>query len=37
VRLLIDQLEGGPARQELLAFPEPEIVPRGSTSPPRST
>lgn len=37
VRLLIEQLEGGPAQQELLAFPEPEIVPRGSTSPPRST
>jgi LacI family transcriptional regulator len=35
VRLLIEQLEGGPARQELLTTPEPEIVPRGSTSPPR--
>lgn len=36
VRLLVEQLEGGGTRQELLEFPQPEIVPRGSTSPPRA-
>ena len=35
VRLLIEQLDGAGPRQELLVSPEPVIVPRRSTSPPR--
>jgi LacI family transcriptional regulator len=35
VRLLLERLDGAPSRQELLTAPEPVIVPRGSTSPPR--
>jgi LacI family transcriptional regulator len=35
VRLLIERLNGGPSRQELLTLPGPELVPRASTAPPR--
>ena len=35
VRLLIDRLDGAPSRQELLTDPAPQLIPRGSTAPPR--
>ncbi|MFD2094160.1 LacI family DNA-binding transcriptional regulator [Blastococcus deserti] len=36
VQLLIERLDGAPPRQELLTTPEPQLIPRASTAPPRS-
>jgi DNA-binding LacI/PurR family transcriptional regulator len=36
VRLLGERIDGGPPRRILITDPVPELVPRGSTAPPRS-
>jgi LacI family transcriptional regulator len=37
VQLLVRRIEGADAQQILVNAPEPELVPRGSTAPPRRT